>query len=405
MPTLSVEIAFSAGANPAAWTLDVSPFPVTLGDALVDVYTDVSADVRGLNISRGKSRELDQFQAGRCVVNLDNRTRDYDPLNLSGPYVSGGATQIKPGRRIRVSATHPITAVEYDLYHGTVRDWQLDYTGKFDAVTTPMATDLMTELANTKVSVTTSAAASGTAVGEVLANAAINAYDADTGSSTLQAMTFTGTALEALRVIEQTEQGFLFVERDGVIRFIERLALLTETRHSTSQATFGSGNLTYEKIQIAYESDVIKNHAVVTRTGGSAQDYSDETSITDYGERLITLSNMASSSDTEALALANFLVEKWKDPAVRVRQITFHPRKHSDLMTQALARRLLDRVTVEFAPVGGGTAISQELWIIGIQHDFKPADMSTTFTFAPTDYLHGWMLDVSHLDSETILTY
>jgi hypothetical protein len=87
-PTLAIGIAFGAGANTNAWTLDASPFPVTLGEPLVDVFEDVTADVRFLSIERGRSRELDAFQAGRCSLVLDNSDREYDPLNLALPSAS-----------------------------------------------------------------------------------------------------------------------------------------------------------------------------------------------------------------------------------------------------------------------------------------------------------------------------
>ena len=63
LPTFEVSVVFSAGANPAAWSLGNSPFPVTLGEPLLDIYTDVNAAnaMRSLTVSRGKSRELDQF--------------------------------------------------------------------------------------------------------------------------------------------------------------------------------------------------------------------------------------------------------------------------------------------------------------------------------------------------------
>ena len=359
LPTLRCEVAFGTGANPNAWTLDNTPFPVTLGPEFVDTYTNVSADVRAMKIYMGKSRELDQYQVGRTSVVLDNRARDFDPLNLSGPYVSGGETQVKPGRRLRCFLTHPTTLVEYQMYQGVVRNWGLDYTGKFDAVSHAYASDAMTELANTKVDLTTSAGASGTAMAEILAAAGIANREVDAGNSTLQAMTFAADALSAARVIEQSEQGTLYVEKDGTLTFLERHALLNETRHNTSQATFGAGNLSIHEIEIGYESDIVKNKATVTRGGGAAQEFSDDESIAEYGEKAMTLTGMASASDADALALATYLVAKNAEPAVRVKSITIMPQFHADLMTQALARRLLDRVTVQFAPFAPLVAYSK----------------------------------------------
>lgn len=405
-PTWTVEIAFSAGANPNAWTLGYTALPATLGEANTDVFTDVTADVRSINVQRGKSRELDQFNAGRATVVLDNRAREYDPLNLSGTHVSGGATLVKPGRRLRIRATHPTTATTYEVYRGTIRDWKLDYVKAFDGTATVHATDSLTDIANTKVSVTTSAAASGAVVKEVLDDAGISGYSTDTGASTLQAMTFGGTAMAALRVVEQTEQGVLYVEADGVITFLDRTALANDTRHTVSQATFGSGNLTIEHVDIGYESDVIKNRVVVTREDGTAQESSDADSITAYGERLMTLTGMATANDTDSLNLAGYLVSRLAEPQVRVRSIKFHPQKHADLMTQALSRKLLDLVTVTFAPPGGGSAISQDVWVSGIRTTYTAAaGMETTFEFIPQSFASQWVLGTSQLGVDTILGF
>lgn len=402
LPTLGVEIAFATGANPNAWHLGVTSFPATLAPEEIDTWTDVTDDVRSLSLFRGKPREADQFQAGRCNVTLNNRERAYDPLHLSGPHVDGGVTQVKPGRRLRVRATHPTTATVYDVFKGTIRDWRLDYVKAFDGVAQAIATDAMTDLANTKVDVTTSAAASGTAVREVLAAAQISASSSlDDGNSTLQAMTFENTALAALRTIEQTEQGALYVERDGTLSFLDRGTLRSEARHTTSQATFGAGSLSYEHIEIAYETDVMKNRVTVTRQGGVQQEASDADSIAEYGERVLQLSDMASANDTDALSLASYLVSRLSEPQVRVTGIAFHPQKHADLMTQALSRRLLDRVTVQFSPPGGGDAISQEVLIIGIQHDIRPALMETRFTLAPVSNSPAWVLGVGELGDTT----
>lgn len=410
-PSWRVEIAFETGANPSAWFLGVSRFPLALGDAAATTWTDVTSDCKAISVQRGKSRELEQYQAGRCVVELDNLGRDYDPLNLSGPHVADGVTLVKPGRRIRVFATHPVTEVEYPVFYGVVRDWDVDLSGAPDPIARCLATDAMFELANTKVGVTTSAALSGVVVGEILADAGIVNYDVDEGNSTLQATTFEGTAQAALRVVEQSEQGHLFVERDGSVVFLERHALLEQTRHNTSQATFGAGTLELgAPPDVRYESDLVKNHVLVTRAGGSEQEAIDSASVNEYGERLLSLSGLASEDDSAALALAQYLIGDRAQPAVRVRSITIAPQAHDDLMTQALARLLLDRVTVSWTPLGG-SVVTQNVHLIGIQHDFRPpAPMVTTFTCAPVSPMGAWRLGVGELGdasgpTATVLTY
>ena len=69
----------------------------------------------------------------------------------------------------------------------------------------------------------------------------------------------------------------------------------------------------------------------------------------------------------------------YKEPVVRVRRITTWPRSNAALMTQALDRSLRDRITVQYSPPGGGSAITQDAYIAGFHHKLTPQDMRTTF--------------------------
>lgn len=406
LPTIKVYVGFSQVANTGAWTLGTSDLGTgtVLGQPFVYTYTDIGADVRSWSLERGKQRHLDQYQAGRMNIKLDNSARYYDPLNLSGPYVTGGVTDVRPGKPAYVTLTHPVSAVEYTVFRGRVRDWVLDYTGGFDSVTTLILTDAMSELATTTVDLTTTAAYTGTNAAEVLVDAGITAFAVSTGASATQAMTFNGTALAALRTLEQTEQGALYVESNGDVIFSSRTDLISQSRSRTSQATFvGSGTLQYTDIGIAYESDQIHNKVTATREGGVAQTATNEDSVDLYGVKAFSLSGLANASDTAALELATFVSGRFGDPWVRIREIKMAPRTNGDLMTQALTRAIRDRVTVNFTPVGGGTAISQEVFIIGIKHEVtQDLRMTTTFAFDSTEWSVGWLLGTDALGSAVL---
>ena len=102
-PTLRVRIATSAPLD--AFTLDdategrfADPPTITgytLGDAFGKVWTDISQYVRadvGVTVNRGASRQRGPFftfEAGTASFTLDDRSGDFDPLNLSSPYGAG----------------------------------------------------------------------------------------------------------------------------------------------------------------------------------------------------------------------------------------------------------------------------------------------------------------------------
>lgn len=51
-------------------------------------WTDITDDVFEVAIQRGRSSEFDEFQASTATVSVYNDDRKYDPLNLSGPYLT-----------------------------------------------------------------------------------------------------------------------------------------------------------------------------------------------------------------------------------------------------------------------------------------------------------------------------
>ncbi|MDA1095439.1 MAG: hypothetical protein O3A25_19585 [Acidobacteria bacterium] len=408
LPALAVSVRFVSGADNTGFALGTARLgTATLGDADDDsVWESVESDTRSVWLSSGKSRDLDVYRSSTASIVLDNRARAYDPLNLAGPHVSGGVTQIKPGRRIRIRATDPTTSTVHDMYKGTIREWGLGYTTPSDATATISASDQLTDLNNTDVTVLTTLALSGVVAVQVLDAAGIPA-DVQAGASTLQATQFTvENALTAMQGVVTAEQGALYATPDGVLQFDGRNALLTETRSNTSQATFGSGNLTIDQIFVEYASDLIKNAISVTRTGGTAQDATDATSVNDYGKRSHTITGAMNSEDTETLNMARHILASFKEPEVRVRSISIAPQAHGDLMTQALTRQLRDRITVYYVPPGGGTAISVDAFIAGINHQIIAGQMATMFTLeSTTGRSSGWLLGTSDLGTGTILTF
>lgn len=405
LPTLGVYAGFTISANTGAWTLGTSDLGTgtILGPSLITTYTDIAADVRSLRIQRGKSDERGQYQAGRCTVVLDNRSRDYDPFNLSGPYVTGGETDVVPGREVYITATDPTTGVMSRLFTGRAREWNPAYTYGLDSTVTLEATDALEDLARADTTAATTAVDMGQVAAQILADVGVTNYAYDDGLFTAQATNWDTSALSALRNLERSGTAELYVEANGDIYFTATPALYSVARMRDSQATFGSGNLTFETIDVAYETDQMINSVTLARAGGTEQTATDATSIERYGLRSFNQTNLVNQSDTDVLTVATFMKNRFKDPYVRIRGISFHPRKNQYLMEQALTRRLRDRITVTFAPVGGGSAISQEVFITGIAHDFSPQNMVTRFTFESTDWASGWVLGSDALGTGTAL--
>ena len=122
-PSPKVEIAFdlSAAGNGDFFTLN-DPIKGELDNTIYplagDILTDVTTDVRGLSIRRGRSRELDKYQAGSLDVTLDNRDRDYDPTN-----------DLDTGTRLN-QAINPSFEVDLSGYDSASSYFESNNTGK-----------------------------------------------------------------------------------------------------------------------------------------------------------------------------------------------------------------------------------------------------------------------------------
>jgi hypothetical protein len=104
-PTPIVEIAFTDG-----------PYVVS------PTWTDVTAYVRGMEISRGTSDDWNLIADGSANVVLSNRDRRFDPFNASGPYFGN----LLPRRQIRIRATSGGTT--YDVFRGFIAGWPPEWT-------------------------------------------------------------------------------------------------------------------------------------------------------------------------------------------------------------------------------------------------------------------------------------
>jgi hypothetical protein len=105
-------------------------------------WTEVTSWVREVSTNRGRSNELDDFQAGTAQVVLDNRDRRFDPDYASSPYTGN----IKVRRQIKIEGVY--SGVTYPIFRGVIQSWQQQYhiAGR-DATTVVQAADLFNILA------------------------------------------------------------------------------------------------------------------------------------------------------------------------------------------------------------------------------------------------------------------
>lgn len=180
------------------------------------VYQDISAYVRSVSFSRGKSRQFDTYSPGSCSVTVDNRTRAFDP-QASGTFSS----EVKPAGSLRVKANG------YVIWEGKIQDWSFDYEVAADSTATVTAIENTWLVSNAELPGSFfGGGTTGQMVEKVLNHPAVN-YQGSAlimpGAITCQSTTAsTGqNALDFINQLAATEWGDFYADRTGQLVFFD----------------------------------------------------------------------------------------------------------------------------------------------------------------------------------------
>ena len=323
-----------------------------------DVWADVSEDVRSVVISRGRSRDIDNFTAGTCTVRVDNHTRRFDPTNTESDLYGN----IEPMRQLRVTAT--LGGTDYPLYRGFVQSWDIGITSGFWSEVDIVCADAFSVLANQNMDAVAEAHDGdlpGVRIGRVLDAAEVafpaGLRDIDAGLTVLGDTTFGENALGYLQKVGQSEPGDLFVTTSGALRFVER-----NGRDTTVQATFSDdgADTGYVGIGQQFDVDLLSNRVRVSGVSGTVQTADDTNSQVTYQVRNLDRTGLLMQSDVDAASQASFLLGRFARPEFRFSDVSANIVGLSDARAaELLGLELADRVNVELTPPGGGAQIVQ----------------------------------------------
>ncbi len=123
------------------------------------------------------------------------------------------------------------------------------------------------------------------------------------------------------------------------------------------------------------------NSATVTRVGGTAQTYSDATSVAQYFTHAITAPDMLMQTDANALALATAYVTTRKETTIRIDSITLDlvTLGYGPGITAALDLDYFDTMQITNDGQGGSTIV-KTLQCQGVAHDITPNTWVTVLT-------------------------
>ena len=307
--------------------------------------------------------------------------------------------------------------VEYDRWCGVIEDihQQWPNAGK-DAICTITCADAM-KVVNLYdlVGATYSSELTSVRVATVATTVGLTSVIADTGISTLAAVTTplsdNTLASTYLSEIEQTENGQIYATAAGKIRFESRHYRLLNC--ATSAGTIGdsTSEIPYREIEVNTDDAVVFNRVTVTPTNadgtaGTAQVATDSTSQGLYFVRPLDRTVRVSST-SEALSCAQYLIGRYKDPSPRVPMIEVLGRRYVAGWPAILAAINGTRFTVKRR---GSNTISQDCHVEQIQEtiDRPGGEWRTAFLLSPAIDEAGWVVGSSVLGvlgTTTVATY
>tara|TARA_R110000824_G_scaffold70157_2_gene180348 strand:- start:1867 stop:3432 length:1566 start_codon:yes stop_codon:yes gene_type:complete len=243
-----------------------------------DSNDDISGDTLSLSWSRGRdyaSALQGRSVAGKLTATLINTEGKYSPSNTSSALTGN----ILPGRSIRLQAGSGSFPYTFPVAFNDAVRWQgkLDRikpapaaVGRKTATLTAFGTLGYLNQFETQLASKTNRR-TDQAVGDILDDVGweeADDRDLDTGQTTISRFWMSGKkTIDALRLVEEAEAGFIKESKSGQVAFENRYHRLTQTASTTSQATFSDADgaaHTFEAIAQADPLATIVNHVEAT---------------------------------------------------------------------------------------------------------------------------------------------
>jgi hypothetical protein len=403
----NIQIFMELGFPVDPFTLDDAALGVLDSDFLGGIFIsdDVSIYAQEFSISRGRSDQLQNFNAGTFSVRLLNRDRRFDPINESSPYWNSalGVSGVAPRRKVTVFSDG------IALFSGRITDIDVSYEpNNPDAVTensyvTITAADDFVLLANTFTEnpITPIQELSGTRVTTILDLPEVDypvTRDIDAGAATLGGgATFSIDAntnvLTYLQEVGTSEQGYLFVAANGDLTFTDRIT----SSFSSPSAYFSDAgtNIPYTSLSVMYGQEFLYNKVVASVEGGTDQIANDVDSQAQYGISTLNFSGLLLVDDAAALTLATDLLDRYKLPEYRFDklQTIYNPLGSVDQATLT-GLEIADVVSVTRTyPTGTPSSVTKEYSIENIRHVVSPRSHTVEFGLAVADLVYAFTLD------------
>lgn len=218
----------------------------------------------------------------------------------------------------------------------------------------------------------------------------VNAVGALDVSGIVTQQSYTADApLDLLQKVEDTEQGRVWIDRLGDIRFSQRSWAWDDTVSNTVQYTFsddpaqiagGDFQILAEGFKLTRDTREVTNVAKVNSTFGRQQTVQDDASITARGIRNpYTLSGLLHPSDRQSLSIAEWTILSRSQPQTKLTELTVSVSRNSTLYA-SFAQTIEEGYLVEVNREG----VQYFCHVTGVKHRVTEAGWLVTLSLDST---------------------
>ena len=369
-------------------------------------FASVIESTQSISVKRGRRDIGDTFSAGTMSFEILDVSGIFNPFDENSPFYD--SNQNVPG----LAPMREVKLIRYDnadnpelLFRGFVINFDYNFAlGGLDTVTVYCA-DQFYLLSQTYLDeFNPTAELSGARLNTVLSLPEVDfptgaSRDIATGTvelghdSAYTVAAGTNVLSYVSQVNDTAEFGRLFMSRDGVFTFQERIGATL----SAPVADFHDDgtNIPYNGLGISFEADAVINRSVVTGLNGNTATADDATSIATYFIQTSSITNSLLHEQPSIDTAAAYLLNGDPEPRFTSVETAFMALTTAQRDTVAIID-IGNTVTIEktFPSGTGTTQLAQELSVEGIEHYL---DLSSghrvLISTAPTTVVYELILD------------
>lgn len=352
----------------------------TLGtSASPEPTVDLTPNVYQINITRGRSIQRDQYEAGTCTVRVLDALSYFNPQNVDSPYFG----KLVPLRKVRVSAT--TSTDEHFLFSGYVTEYRYTYpTGQETGYVDLICSDAfrLFNLANiTTVTDATAGQDTGTRINKILDQVSFpsSMRTIATGANTcLVDPASSRTSLAAIKNAEFSETGAFYMDGSGTAVFKSRAQVMASLAATPTEFNQTTG-VPYKNLKFSFDDKLIINQANLAKVGGSTITAFNQDSIDKYFPHSVTQTDLIAETDTIVTNIAKEYVATRAQTSIRIDEMVVDLLDPNVPTNTMIGLDFFDNLLIENVQPDGSTII-KNLQYQGINWQITPNKMTATIT-------------------------